>query len=982
MFYSKSFRCLSTSLVIFSGFDENRKKLNLSSYAKAADERHSVDLSVISIFYSNVRSLIPKLHDLYNYISLYHPSVIAITESWLNSSFPSSFFCPPNYNAYRHDRSNGRGGGVIIFVLKEVFSFPVNVADSDLHSSRVNATACQIALQDSNNTVGLLCIYRPPDSTNDDNQVMLNMMTSFLSNNFDYNIILGDFNYPDINWPLTASSHQGSLFLNFCQEHFLHQNICEPTRRVSGNILDLVLTSVGTGVSNISINEEFASSDHAIIQFDLNLRPSCCNLKRMTRNFKNADWNLFRTLLWDFPDWHNALAKKDIDVVWSHFVNMLHVCLDKVAPLKSTSARNRISSARVRTALRHKRRCLRALNANPNIITHLTYVRAALISEIRIKQDLCNRESYILDNPNPKVFWSYINSRLKKTSTISFIHQNQHKITDSKEIADAFNEYFSSIFNVMSSNSNNKLTNSRSSKYDNITPLDSFSVRINDVAKILHKLPNKRSLDPDGLSYFILKMGGFPIIHHLYHIFTLSFELGLVPSSWKVALVSPIHKNGSKDAVDNYRPISVTSCCSRILEKIVKNRLTEHLLRNRIINTSQHGFLPGCSTETILATFYDRVTSHIDGNSVVDVVFFDFQKAFDTVPHHVLISKLAKCGIEHRALQWVSHFLLNRQQKVKINNVFSDPRSVNSGVIQGSVLGPTLFNVFINDVDKVIQHGHILKYADDIRIFLSSSKNDLQELKNKLQQDINFIFDWATKSGMSFNVNKCFTVSFGCSNEQRTYSINNKCIPQRFEYKDLGIIVQSPLSFKTHINTTISKAFSTLGLIKKLFVKRDKCSTVKLYNAFVLPTLEYASIIWSPHSVSQSDNIERVQKRMCRLIPDIRDLHYHEQLQSLGLFSLHIRRIRYQLTFIYKVLMGLVNVDFDEMFDRRRANRTRGHNANLTARFARLNCRLHFFSTSAIQYWNKLPYDIIKSSSLNDFKNKLDAYLRSPGVVT
>lgn len=973
MFYPASLKCLPVSLVNLYPCVEERPPPHDQSVTKSSAVCHLTDKPILSFFYCNARSLISKLNALHSYISLYHPSVISITESWLNSSVPSSFVCPSGYNIYRQDRLHGRGGGVLILVQKEITSFPINIEDSLTNSSNVNATACQISLQDSYGTLGLLCIYRAPDSNCDDNQALLNVMSSFLSHNFDRSIIIGDFNHPDIVWSHSAASRQSSLFLNFCQENYLKQNICEPTRRASGNILDLVLTSVGTSISDISVNEEFASSDHAVIQFNLCLRPQNCKFERYARNLRTANWDHFQELLADIPQWKDILDMKDVDLVWSHFLSFLNGCLDQVAPLKKMSPRNCVSSPRVRTAFRRKRRCLHVLKANPNISTKLAYLRASLIAELRVKEDLISKEKRILDNPNPNAFWSYVNNRLKTSNQVDFIETDKTKITNPKKMSHIFNDYFGSIFGP-DSNTSNALP---SPTYDNASTLPTFAVRVGDVANIIRKLPNKRSLDPDGLSYFIIKKGGHAVILYLFQIFELSFELGRIPLSWKTAHVNPIHKKGSKGAVENYRPISVTSCCSRILEKIVKRSLTQHLLTNNLIHSSQHGFLPGCSTETILVTFYDKITSYLELNHIVDVIFFDFKKAFDTVPHDVLLSKLKACGIAHRALQWMSHFLLDRSQKVKIGDTLSDPVRVASGVIQGSVIGPVLFNLFINDIDLSIKHGHILKYADDIRIFLSCPKDHVNELHSKLQCDVSSISKWTTNNGMSLNVTKCFTVSFGKSTSPRIYSIDDVSIPQSTTYNDLGVIVQSPLSFKGHISSMIRKSFSKLGLIKKLFIKKDKTSITKLFDAFVLPTAEYASIIWCPSSTFQSDNVERIQKSMCRLIPSIRNLSYSEQLQSLGKFSLRIRRIRRQLIFMFKMLSGSLNLNFDEMFDRRLTCRTRGHNVQLTARFARRNCRLHFFSTHAIQYWNKLSPDIIDSSSLVVFKNKLNTFLSS-----
>ncbi|MEL7309490.1 MAG: reverse transcriptase family protein, partial [Pseudomonadota bacterium] len=321
---------------------------------------------------------------------------------------------------------------------------------------------------------------------------------------------------------------------------------------------------------------------------------------------------------------------------------------------------------------------------------------------------------------------------------------------------------------------------------------------LSDVLTIVKKLPSKSSVDLDGLSYNIIKKGGYPLWYRLYQLFSHSLKLCCIPSAWKLAAVTPIHKSGSKLEITNFRPISVTSCCSRILERIVNSKIVTYLNENRKLLNSQHGFCPGKSTDTILLEFYDYVTYNLDKNKLVDCVYFDYRKAFDTVPHDVLLSRIFDIGIRGNLLEWLSSFLTDRSQKVRISSSFSHRVCVSSGVIQGSVLGPTLFNIFINKIDSSLQYYKILKYADDIRIYLCSNKNasDVSDLHSKLQKDIDNLVQWSSNSGMSFNTNKCFSVSFGSSNFPRTYAICNTPIPLKNTFTDLGVKVSSPLSFK------------------------------------------------------------------------------------------------------------------------------------------------------------------------------------------
>jgi hypothetical protein len=307
---------------------------------------------------------------------------------------------------------------------------------------------------------------------------------------------------------------------------------------------------------------------------------------------------------------------------------------------------------------------------------------------------------------------------------------------------------------------------------------------------------------------------------------------------------------------------------------------------------------------------------------------------------------------------------------------------VTSGVIQGSVLGPTLFNVFINEIYKFVKHSLVLKYADDMRIFLSSPKNtiDANGMQNRIQDDINNLVLWATSSGMTFNTNKCFSASFGRSKSTRIYEINGNAIDSKSSFIDLGIKVNTPLNFKSHINTAVSKAFGRLGIVNKIFKYKDPRTTTGLFKAFVRPSLEYSSTVWSPYTQTSINNMERVQRRMCRSIPGIRHLSYQDQLKTLGLLSLQARRLRYQLITMYKLHKGLLDIDFNDFFNFRTSGRTRGHKYHLVAKFSSNNYRSNFFTISSISLWNKLSQKDIEAPSVAAFKGRLASFFTKMGI--
>ena len=543
----------------------------------------------LTFFYSNVRSLAPKIHDLNNYISIYKPKIIALTETWLDNNIPTSFVCPQNYIAYRKDRNTGKGGGCIILVHDTVISKPVTVFTPDMdYNIKIDAVACRFPLAHGDN-MGFLCIYRPPGLNIVESSSLYDILKKILNFNYKFNIIIGDFNFPDIQWPGSASSSQSESFLNYVHDNFLQQHVTSFTRKASKSILDLVFSTQGTTVNNLAINEEFSKSDHSIIDFSVPIRPTLLKRRIKRRNLAKADWPLFRQLLLSsFSNVQHALRLDDINEVWANFVSILHSALDAAAPIHEVSTRNFISCSKVRTALRYKRRRFKELvkhNTPSNIIT---YTRAVEIVKRTTLEDINSRESRLLNHPEAKIFWSYVNKRIAKQNIINSLNFNGSEVDDPDDFPNIFNDYFASVFAPAS---DLVIQEEHQSSHS----LNNILITAEEVNKVLKSLPSRSSADNDNLSYKILKEGDFIIADYLAKLFTLSMDLNRLPSAWKIAIISPIHKSGSRSIVSNYRPISVNSCCCRVLERIVRNKINNFLYARRIIADTQHGFVSGRS---------------------------------------------------------------------------------------------------------------------------------------------------------------------------------------------------------------------------------------------------------------------------------------------------------------------------------------------------------------------------------------------------
>ena len=351
------------------------------------------------------------------------------------------------------------------------------------------------------------------------------------------------------------------------------------------------------------------------------------------------------------------------------------------------------------------------------------------------------------------------------------------------------------------------------------------------------------------------------------------------------------------------------------------------------------------------------------------MVYLDFSKAFDSVPHKRLLIKLAAYGIEGSLLKWIENFLSGRKQRVRVGSAHSSPENVISGIPQGSILGPVLFTIYINDLPDCLA-STCKVFADDTKIYNKSNEH------GQIQDDLNKLQDWSNKWNLSFNTKKCKVLHFGKNNPRHSYEMwdsdSYKVLETCEEEKDLGVVFDSALSFDAHIQKAISRANQVLGLIRRAFTYIDKQMFLNLYKAMVRPLLEYGNLIWCPYLKRQSAAIERVQRRATKILPACKDMTYTERMNYLNLPSLKARRLRGDLIEMYKIYNGLTDIKLENHFTPSKSNITRNKQGKLFKNRARTNTRKFTFTNRVIDHWNNLNPNTKFATNLNNFKNLLD----------
>ena len=546
---------------------------------------------------------------------------------------------------------------------------------------------------------------------------------------------------------------------------------------------------------------------------------------------------------------------------------------------------------------------------------------------------------------NKRAFFRYVNSKLTVRPELREIQNENGVMVDKEEdICNILGQYFSSVhtdkwvgeFPVMNEQFETELKN--------------IIITRENVKERLEKLNINKSCGPDNIHPFVLQATADASSVPLQIIFSKSLSSGECPLDWRSANVTPIHKKGSRTDPSNYRPVSLTSQVCKVLETIVRKHILKHLADNNILSDKQHGFREGRSCLTNLLETLETWTEILDDRNGIDVAYLDFRKAFDLVSHSHLIYKMSKYGIKDNVLNWVASFLDQRTQRVVIRGTASRPFEVTSGVPQGSVLGPILFLIFINDLPlEVISH--VSLFADDSKLFTKivaegNKGRDNHNGTEALQRDLDSVREWALKWKMEFNVDKCKIMHLGLTNPKHTYTMGGTNLAVTSEEKDLGVLIDDKLNFRSHIKGIVGKANRVLGLIRIGFECLDKDIFMNLYPVLVRPHLEYCVQVWSPHFQRDIKLVEGVQRHATKLVPELKHLSYEERLKRLGLTTLEERRTRGDLIEMYKIITGKEKVKVDKFFHMipSRGDPELTHNKKIFKKRFNTNLRGNFFT--------------------------------------
>jgi ribonuclease P/MRP protein subunit RPP40 len=430
-----------------------------------------------------------------------------------------------------------------------------------------------------------------------------------------------------------------------------------------------------------------------------------------------------------------------------------------------------------------------------------------------------------------------------------------------------------------------------------------------------------------------------------------------------MANVAPVYKKGARSDPANYRPISLTCILCKTLEHIVSSSITKHFTKNDMFYELQHGFREKRSCQTQLLMLVDDILKSLTLKSQVDLILLDFSKAFDMVNHEKLLYKLHFYGVRGQTLKWIKAFLDNRSQSVVVSGSTSGTIPVSSGVPQGSVLGPLLFLIYINDLPDSVKHSKVRLFADDTAIYISLTVSSHSSL---LQQDLHQLELWEEKWDMKFNPSKCQVLQITRRETPipTQYILHNTTLQTVPSAKYLGITISHNLSWNEHIDNITKKANQTLGFLRRNIKVHSERLKSQAYKTLVRPQLEYSSTVWSPHTGTLIDQLESVQRRAARWVKrDFgRTSSVDNMLSSLNWRTLALRRIDQRLVMFYNIIHNQVAIPLpDYLKSNTRSSRTTHSQSFVHVPTSSDYHKFSFFPRTVI-HWNALPPDLVISS--------------------
>ena len=915
--------------------------------------------------------------------------ILGLSETKLRNIHQDNYFFIENYQFFRRDRiiSEQRpeqGGGIIVYVKDSVKV----ERRPEFEVDEIECLLLEIFPKKSKSyLIGIL--YRHPNESVNWNENFEILMDKLLETKKEF-YLLGDFNRDLLNKQIKKS------WLEYLEPFGLIQKVTEATRKSlnTETLIDHIYCNIESNINSVDV-PHLGLSDHFPVFLT---RKTNCSAPKLThhtisyRSFKNFDEETFSSDLLNAP-WDLIKVFDDTNDVVETWSDMFLSIVDKHLPLKSHRVKYKqqpkwmtpdIIDA-IKTRDRHK-----SLNNDNQYKIWRNKVTSL------IKQSKKAQYSAIINenNNNPSSVWKLFKEigikNKNNISKISSIKIGENCVDDNFEMATHFNNFFVSIASKLKgpikSCNFEKLKDFCDSKVPDGIDFNIPEISRDKVFKFLSNIDTSKATGYDQIGPRLLKIAAPLIADSITYICNLSIQNSCFPDKWKVGKVTPLHKSGSKDDVNNFRPISVLPILSKILEKHVHDSLMDFLIKHSLLHRTQSGFRPSFSCETALLGMVNKWLNAINDGFMIGVVMIDFKKAFDLVDHKILLQKLKHYKLSDKTMSWFDSYLLHRKQRVCVNNVTSDDEIIINGVPQGSILGPLLFLLFINDLPLYTKPIHTDMYADDTTLYAIGISQE--EIERNLQLALLNLSKWCIANGMVINTAKTKLMLI-TTHQRRTIlntndlilSFNNENLNTVDKDKILGVIIDNNLSWTSHVDLLCKKISSNLWLLSRIKEYLNIEQRIQFYKTYIQPDIDYCSLVWGGTSQSNLGRIFRLQKRACKIILDYNIENIDQSIKDMKILTIFERLFLRKAKFMFKVDRSETPKYIQEMFNQRILDDTMPLlRSTMSSYFIPPRPKKEIFKQSFIYsgplVWNSLPTNLKNLSSLSSFHNNFVKWLK------
>ena len=851
-------------------------------------------------------------------------SVIGITETWISDANHSlyEFDDYSHVSLYRKDKS---GGGVSLFIRNGISYFTRQ--DLDKIDELIECIFIEVDKDIFSTTRNIILgvIYRPPNTSPTDFLKVLSEIMHKLKRENKLCYLMGDYNL-DL---LKNENHlPTSKFLDLMYSCSFLPLIHKPTRVTdkTATLIDNIFTNdlqinenIFNGILMTNISDHFPIF-HIVKSFTFTVE----NNSFTKRKINEENILCFKEKL-SMKNWDEILAIEDTQCAYDLFYQSFSSLYNETFPLITIKSGSRKYKPwltdELKSLIKHKNRLYKKSKQYPSYKREQEYksFRNSLTKQLNLAEKHYIQNLLEEHKGNVKKFWQitkFILNKHKRSSLQTKFNHNNKIITDGDIIAEHFNNFF---INIGPSTAAKIPINDKSPtsylKGDYAQSFYASPVTPDELHKLFHDLKDSAS-GWDGFECKVIKAVSDEILYPFGHICNLSLVQGVFPKQLKLAKVIPLFKSGDDMLFNNYRPVSILPIFSKILERIMYNRLLDYIEKKRILNNNQFGFRKDHSAAMALISLVDKISKAIENGEVVLGLFLDFSKAFDTVNYDILFTKLFHYGIRGCNLSWFKSYLLNREQFVSYNGHDSSRQIVKCGVPQGSILGPLLFLIYVNDLSTVSSLLVDIMFADDTNLFLA--EKNLSNLERIMNEELAKINTWVQVNKLSLNIKKTNFMLFKGQKKIEylpKIEMNNVSLLSINTSKFLGVIIDEKLSWIHHIDYICKKVSKSIGILSKLKKYLNVHSLINMYYCFVYPYLQYCNEVWGNAYSSHLNRLKLLQKRVIRIIARVDNFYHTDELfTKFNILKLHSINDYMIGQIMYKAYWSLLPIPLMSLF--------------------------------------------------------------------